>query len=307
MLDEFIWGRVRRISPEAPVPVVDVTEETYHLGGAGNVASNIRALEGIPIPLGVIGNDTGADHVLALLAEHGIDPSGLVRDSRPTTRKTRIIARSQQTSQQIVRADREIREATSDATTARLADAFFAMLGSVNAVIVSDYGKGVVHAGLLSRILPVARDKGVPVFLDPKNPHADYYRPITMIKPNHREAEQLSGLVIENPQQLEQAGRRLLERFECEYALITRGEDGMSLFHRNGSSHLPTFARDVFDGIGAGDTVIATFALAAAGGASMEESAVLANHAAGIVVGKIGAATVRGSELLADFDTRNRR
>jgi D-beta-D-heptose 7-phosphate kinase/D-beta-D-heptose 1-phosphate adenosyltransferase len=305
MLDEFIWGRVRRISPEAPVPVVDVTEETYHLGGAGNVAANIRALGGVPIPIGVIGQDAGAEQVLALMAEKGIESSGLARDSRPTTRKTRIIARSQQTSQQIVRADREIREAPNAATTARLAETFVGLLDGVSAVVISDYGKGVAHAALLSRILPAARKAGVAVFLDPKNPQADYYRPITMIKPNHREAEQLSGLTIENEQQLEEAGRRLLDKFECEYALITRGEDGMSLFHRQGSHHLPTFARDVFDGIGAGDTVIATLAVAHAGGATMEEAATLANHAAGIVVGKIGAATVRPSELLADFDARN--
>jgi D-beta-D-heptose 7-phosphate kinase/D-beta-D-heptose 1-phosphate adenosyltransferase len=305
MLDEFIWGRVRRISPEAPVPVVDVTEETYHLGGAGNVASNIRAMDGIPIPLGVIGKDAAAERVLSLMREKGIDAAGLVQDSRPTTLKTRIIARSQQTSQQIVRADRESRSAPNGEITSRLEETFLRLLTSIDAIVISDYDKGVASRALLTRILPAAREARVPVFLDPKNPHADYYRPITMIKPNQREAELLSGMVIENEKQLEQAGLRLLEKFDCDYALITRGEDGMSLFHRGGSQHLPTFARDVFDGIGAGDTVIATLALARAGGASMEEAAILANHAAGIVVGKIGAATANRSELLADFDARN--
>ncbi len=301
MLDEFIWGKVQRISPEAPVPVVEVLDETYHMGGSANVAANIRGLEGTPIPIGVLGRDSASDRVLDLLKQSGIEVSGLVRDERPTTLKTRIIAQNQQ----VVRTDRESRKALSPQINADLASAFLRHLPQAKAVIVSDYDKGVVNRELLSAILPKARNAGVPVFLDPKVPHADYYRPITLITPNQREAELLTGTAIEDERGLEDAGRKLLEKFECEYALITRGEEGMSLFSGSGSRHLPTFAREVFDVTGAGDTVIATLALARAGGATMEESAILANHAAGIVVGKVGIATVSQSELLTDFEARN--
>ncbi|HYR87123.1 MAG TPA: D-glycero-beta-D-manno-heptose-7-phosphate kinase [Terriglobia bacterium] len=301
MLDEFIWGKVHRISPEAPVPVVEVLEETYRLGGSGNVAANIRALDGTPIPIGVLGRDVASDRVHDLLKQSEIDVSGLFRDDRPTTLKTRILAHSQQ----VVRTDRESRQALSSKVTADLAAAFQRSLPQASAVVISDYDKGVVNRELLAAILPKAKEAGVPVLLDPKVHHADYYRPITLITPNQHEAELLTGLVIENELELEEAGRKLLQKFDCEYALITRGEEGMSLFNRSGSQHLPTFAREVFDVTGAGDTVIATLALARAGGATMEESAILANHAAGIVVGKVGTATVSRSELLSDFESRN--
>ena len=172
-------------------------------------------------------------------------------------------------------------------------------------MIVSDYDKGVANRALLSSILPQARAGRIPVFLDPKVHHADYYRPITAITPNHNEAELLTGIEINSLESLEDAGRKLLQKFDCDSALITRGEEGMSLFDRTGSHHLPTFAREVFDVTGAGDTVIATLALSHAAGATMEEAAILANHAAGIAVGKIGTATVTPAELLADFDSRN--
>jgi D-beta-D-heptose 7-phosphate kinase/D-beta-D-heptose 1-phosphate adenosyltransferase len=305
MLDEFIWGKVARISPEAPVPVVEVLDETYRLGGSGNVAANIRSLEGTPIPIGIIGSDPAADRILDSLKSSGIDTSGLVRTDRPTTLKTRIIAHNQQ----VVRADRESKKPLSSSISGDLTSLFLQYLSKAAAVIVSDYGKGVVNREMLSTILPKARSAGIPVFLDPKVHQAEHYRPITLITPNHREAELLTDTSIDSESSLEEAGRKLLEKFDCEYALITRGEEGMSLFTRTsngaGSHHLPTFAREVFDVTGAGDTVIATLALAWAGGATMEESAVLANHAAGIVVGKVGTATVSRSELLADFEARN--
>ncbi len=301
MLDEFIWGKVRRISPEAPVPVVEVLDETYRLGGSGNVAANIRALDGTPIPVGVAGGDSAAERVAELMTQHGIAASALVRANRPTTLKTRIIAHNQQ----VVRTDRESRKPLTPQLNGELAAAFLKHLPTANAIIVSDYDKGVVNRDLLSAILPKAKEAGIPVFLDPKVHHADYYRPITLITPNQREAELLTGMAIDGERTLEEAGQALLRKFECEYALITRGEEGMSLFNGSESHHLPTFAREVFDVTGAGDTVIATLALARAGGATMEESAVLANHAAGIVVGKVGTATVSRSELLSDFETRN--
>lgn len=307
MLDEFIWGKVRRISPEAPVPVVDVTEETYRLGGSGNVAANVRALDGNPISVGIIGRDSAGDRVVSLMEQLGIETASVIRNDRPTTLKTRIIAHHQQ----VVRADREAKQPISSEIVAELASVFMKQLPNAGAVIVSDYDKGVVNRDLLAEILPQARSRTVPVFLDPKVHHADYYRPITMITPNQNEAEFLSGLSIRDQRSLELAGRRLIEKFGCEYALITRGEDGMSLFTSSleakgpSSQHLPTFAREVFDVTGAGDTVIATLALANAAGAAMDECAMLANHAAGIVVGKIGTATVNCSELLSDFVHRN--
>lgn len=301
MLDEFIWGKVRRISPEAPVPVVEVARETYLLGGAGNVAANIRALDGVPIPVGVVGRDFAAERVIELFGAKGIESSSLLRDERPTTLKTRIIAHGQQ----IVRADRESKLPLTAARIFELSAAFLRALPNAGAIVISDYDKGVVNKDLLARILPEAERAGVPVFLDPKVPHADYYRPITLITPNQREAELLTGMSIENPAQLEEAGRRLLQKFDCPFALITRGDEGMSLFSKGKSEHLPTFAREVFDVTGAGDTVIATLALARAGGATVEEAAILANHAAGLVVGKVGVATVGRQELLGDFDSRN--
>src|SRR5678816_3975701 len=238
MLDEFIWGKVRRISPEAPVPVVEVARESYHLGGAGNVAANIGALGAKPIPVGLVGEDRAAERLSELLWTNGIEPSGLVSEAgRPTTLKTRIIAHNQQ----IVRADRENRTPLSDERNAALLQSFRKSLPSCSAVIVSDYDKGVVNRQLLSQVLPLAQQAGIPVLLDPKVHHADYYRPITLITPNHREAELLTGMSIDSDSQLEAAGRKLLEKFECPYALITRGEEGMSVFSKEGSHHLPTF------------------------------------------------------------------
>ena len=276
-------------------------DETYRLGGSGNVAANIQELGGKAIPLGIVGRDAASDRISELLNKAAIETYGLIRADRPTTVKTRILAHSQQ----VVRTDRESRKPVSAETNGDLASLFTQFLPNTAAVIVSDYDKGVVNRELMTTILPKARQLGIPVFLDPKVHHADYYRPITLITPNHHEAELLSGLAIDNEAALEEAGQRLLEKFDCEYVLITRGEEGMSLFDRSGSHHLPTFAREVFDVTGAGDTVIAALALARTGGATMQESAVLANHAAGIVVGKVGTATVSRSELISDFEARH--
>ncbi len=209
MLDEFIWGKVGRISPEAPVPVVDVIEETYRLGGSGNVAANVRALEGNPISVGVVGHDSAGDRVLSLMEELGIDTAGIVRSDRATTLKTRIIAHHQQ----VVRADREAKQPIGREVVAELSAVFMKQLPNAAAVIVSDYDKGVVNRDLLTEILPQARSRNVPVFLDPKVHHADYYRPITMITPNQNEAEFLTGLSIRDQLSLEQVGRKLIEKF----------------------------------------------------------------------------------------------
>ena len=253
------------------------------------------------MPIGVVGRDAASNRIGDLLEQAGIETYGLVRADRPTTVKTRIVAHNQQ----VVRTDRESKKPLSAEINTDLDILFTQFLRGAAAVIVSDYDKGVINRDLLTIILPKACAAGIPVFLDPKVHHADYYKPITAITPNHHEAELLTGLSISTEKTLDEAGRRLLQKFDCEYALITRGEEGMSLFHRGGSHHLPTFAREVFDVTGAGDTVIATLALARAAAATMEESAVLANHAAGIVVGKVGTATVSRSELVSDFEARN--
>jgi rfaE bifunctional protein kinase chain/domain len=293
MLDEFTWGRVRRISPEAPVPVVEVDSDTYRPGGCANVSANVKALGGHPLTVGVIGRDDAADKLKALLNESEIDSHLLIEDDRPTTLKTRIMAHGQQ----VVRTDREDRSPLASAVIETLSKQFLSALEDADAVVVSDYDKGVVNAALLGAVLPGAEQAGVPVFLDPKVHHADYYRPVTLMTPNHRETELLSGMAIGDQSSLEEAGRALRERFGCPYFLITRGEDGMSLFDATDVHHIPASTREVFDVTGAGDTVIATLALAHASGATMKEAAWLANYAAGVVVGIVGTATLTQSEL----------
>jgi len=301
MLDEFIWGRVRRISPEAPVPVVEVDRQTLALGGAGNVVSNLVTLGATPTPIGVLGADAGADRLRDAFSELGVRADRLVVDAaRPTTVKTRIIAHSQQ----VVRADRESRAPVSSETEARVIEAFSNEIETADAVVVSDYGKGLLTPGLLSQALTAARQRGLIVCLDPKMRNFVHYQPVTVITPNNQEAAEASGILIEGEQTLTEAGRKLIASIDARAVLITRGEEGMALFVRGGQggadvTHIPTVAREVYDVTGAGDTVIATLALALAGGASLEEAAVLANHAAGVVVGKVGTASVTRDELLA--------
>ena len=301
MLDDFIWGRVSRISPEAPVPVVDVESQTFRAGGCANVAANVRALGGHPLTVGVIGRDDAGRRLKVLLAELGIDAGYLVDDDRHTTLKTRIVAHGQQ----VVRTDREDRLPVGSNVVEALTRQFDKVLDEVAIIVVSDYDKGVVNEELLERVLPRAKQAGVPVFLDPKVHHADYYRPVTMMTPNSREAELLSGMAIRDRGSLVEAGNKLLERFECPFVLITRGEDGMSLFGRDAAHDIPASALEVFDVTGAGDTVIATMAIAHAAGATMEEAAWLANDAAGVVVGKIGTASLTRFELTHAIESRS--
>ncbi len=297
MLDEFIWGRVRRISPEAPVPVVEVERETLALGGAGNVVSNLVALRAAPIPLGIVGADANADRLRSAFDALGVKSEGLLVDeARPTTLKTRIIAHNQQ----VVRADRESRRAISREVEDRVIERFRSEIESADAVVVSDYNKGLLTATLLARALEIGRERGRIVCLDPKMRSFDHYQPVTVITPNNQEAAEASGVMIEDEASLIEAGQRLLGSLDCRAVLITRGEEGMTLFtHGEDVTHIPTVAREVYDVTGAGDTVIATLALALSSDASLAEAAMLANHAAGVVVGKLGTATVTGEELLA--------
>jgi rfaE bifunctional protein kinase chain/domain len=309
MLDEFVWGRVGRISPEAPVPVVEVAEESFHLGGAGNVAASVRALGGRAALAGVVGEDEAGQRVLGALFAAGVE-SRLVLPSpeRPTTIKTRIIAHGQQ----VVRTDREDSSDVPDWTVERLVEGLRGEIAATDAVVVSDYQKGVVTPALLRRVLPLARRGRRPVLVDPKLRHFRLYRGATVVTPNQLEAEQATGVRLQGPESLEAAGRRILKVLDCRAALITRGEQGMSLFERGKPPlHVPAAAREVFDVTGAGDSVIATLALALAAGATLPEAAALANAAAGVVVAKVGTAQATPDEVLAAVQgtarTRGRR
>ena len=297
MLDEFIWGQVTRVSPEAPVPVVAVTRESQHVGGAGNVARNVRALCGEALLVGVVGRDAAAQRILSELEAAGVRAALVAaEDGRPTTVKTRIIAHQQQ----IVRADRECTDAVGAAVERALVARVLESLPGSAGVVVSDYQKGVVTPRVMRAIVQAARRRHLPVLVDPKVRHFRLYRHATLVTPNQQEAEQAAGLRIRSEADLAAAAARLIKMLACQGLLITRGEQGMSLFrpgHR--PAHVPTFAREVYVVTGAGDTVVATLALALAAGARVEEAALLANCAAGVVVAKVGTATASPAEVLA--------
>jgi len=296
MLDRFIWGAVSRISPEAPVPVVEIKTESTRLGGAANVASNVRSLGGIPIPVGIVGSDLEGDSLREEFRALGSPVGGLVVDKgRPTSVKTRIIAHHQQ----VCRTDREDRSPLSAAAQSRVAEKFRAALTSTDAVIVSDYAKGLISPALLRRTLPLAKAAGKVVCIDPKMRNFAVYRPATVITPNTAEAEHASGITISDKRDLLRAGKKILSESGIEHLLVTRGEEGMALFESGTRvTCIPTVAKEVFDVTGAGDTVISTLALSLVAGLSILESAVLSNIAAGIVVGKLGTASVTPEELI---------
>jgi rfaE bifunctional protein kinase chain/domain len=299
MLDSFIWGEVSRISPEAPVPVVEVREESQLLGGSANVAHNVAGLGGKAAVAGVIGNDHAGRLLLRLFEEISVSTAGLIsEDDRPTTVKTRIIARHQQ----VVRFDREWRAALKEDTVNRILSYIQEDIPNLDGIIVSDYAKGVVTREFLDRLRHMVSGSRVPVVVDPKVQHADLYRSFTMVTPNNHEASQMSGIEIRDEETLIRAGKSLLQQLECESVLITRGKDGMSLFQCDGQIvHIPTVAQRVFDVTGAGDTVIAAVTLGIVAGLSREDAALLANLAAGIVVGEVGTAAISSDQLLAIF------
>jgi len=301
MLDEFVWGDVTRISPEAPVPVVDIRRESVHLGGAANVLANLRALGVRATLVGVVGADRAGERVRTELREAGAhEPdANLITDvSRPTTLKTRIIAHNQL----VVRADRERRAPVDGPVEERLVAALRRLLKEAEALIVSDYDKGAVTPYVLGEILPAAEAAGVPVLVDPKLRNFDSYRPATLVTPNHHEALRVTNTEDDTDVGMASAARLIRERLGCSSVLITRGERGMMLLEEGGEpTYVPTAAREVYDVTGAGDTVIATLAASLAAGAALVEAAMLANHAAGLVVGKVGTATATAEELLASF------
>jgi rfaE bifunctional protein kinase chain/domain len=295
ILDQYIWGPVSRISPEAPVPVVNVSSETLQLGGAANVSNNIRSLGGRVDLCGVIGTDEAGRKFTDVLRSYGMGNDGVLIDrDRPTTRKTRIVAHNQP----LVRFDVERCHAISGVLEARISRYVAACIRSVAAVVVSDYAKGVITARVMADVTALADRHKIPVIVDPKVGHIGYYKGVTVLTPNHLEAMQAAGLQGEDENTLLEAGRQLQQRLGCRAVLITRGERGMSLFEEGGHVlHIPTVARQVFDVTGAGDTVVATLALALAAGAPMRQAAKLANYAGGIVVGMLGTGTVTPAQL----------
>lgn len=295
MLDRFLWGRVDRISPEAPVPVVRLEKETTKLGGAANVAANIRALGAEVVLFGIRGRDEAGQQLCDILDQRGIDAGGLVElEDRPTTIKTRIIAHNQQ----VVRTDREDDAPANGDLVDQLLERLQAA-GPFDGYILSDYGKGVLTHKALKAFIAVAADQARPIVVDPKKGDYSQYRGVTSLTPNQKEAEQSCALSIVDAQSLEAAGERLLERTAAEAVLITRGEHGMALYQKDGQQHhLPTEATTVYDVTGAGDTVIAVYSTALAGGAAFAHAAALANHAAGVAVRELGTAAVTAEQLL---------
>jgi D-glycero-beta-D-manno-heptose-7-phosphate kinase len=298
MLDEFVWGDVTRISPEAPVPVVDIRRESVHLGGAANVLANLIALGALSSVIGVVGRDAAGERLRATLRETSglqTDDYLVMDESRPSTVKTRIIAHNQL----VVRADRERRTPVDAGTEDRLISALQGAIKEADAFVVSDYDKGAVTPRVLNEVLPLAYERGLPVLVDPKIRNFDAYRPATLVTPNHHEALRLTNSEDDTDEGLRCAARVIRERLGCDGVLITCGERGMMLLESsNEPVYVETMAREVYDVTGAGDTVIATLAASLAAGASMLEAAILANHAAGIVVGKVGTATATADELV---------
>ena len=301
MLDEYVIGSVSRISPESPVPIVEHQSRYSTLGGAGNVVMNIRSLGGAPVPFGLVGNDVPGHTIKRLLQEEPNITADyiLVDPARPTTLKTRIIAHHQQ----LLRIDSESKAAMSADMRARMLASVRSALPQLGALVVSDYDKGVVNRPVFEDLLRTCVEAAVPVILDPKAFDLTAVGPITVITPNEKEAEKFSGCRIDSDRSAEVAGRALLEHTGARNILITRGEHGMSLISAEGSiSHMPTQSKEVYDVTGAGDTVVAVLALALSAGATVLDAARLANMAAGIVVGKMGTATVTLEELQSALD-----
>lgn len=306
ILDQFIWGRVQRISPEAPVPVVEFDHESYMPGGAANVARNLTALGVKTFLISVIGQDEAGHKLRKLLVESGVDCGGLVKHStRQTSIKTRIIAQRQQ----VTRLDRETREELDLDTARELLAVLESQLIGADAVIVSDYGKGVITQWLLDEIRTRCRARGIWLSLDPKPARRLNLQQLSLITPNRQEALSLAGMSelqmtsLGSDSLLREVASKIMTQLKPALLLITLGEHGMLLCQRGHEPlHIPTVAREVFDVSGAGDTVIACFTAAIVAGASPVEAAVISNHAAGVVVGRLGTAVVTTGELLESFE-----
>lgn len=293
MLDKYIWGDVIRISPEAPVPVVEVKKDTSCFGGAGNASHNLETLGAFPLLVGVVGDDPEGEWI----KKNVPDNRGIFTDKkRPTTMKTRIIAHHQQ----VVRVDYEKASPISTLTEERIFN--FIKTERYDGILISDYNKGLLTKSLMKKVLPLAKKRKMPVFVDPKVKHFHLFTPVTLVTPNHFEAEKIVHHECHTDAQVEKACQKILMRISARYIILKRGEQGLTVFERGKrATHIPTIAKEVFDVTGAGDTVNATAALALLSGASILEAAILANAAAGIVVGKIGTAAVTPEELMESF------
>ena len=297
MVDHFIWGKVSRISPEAPVPVVDVQKDSVLLGGCANVLNSIYAMGGKVYVTGVIGADDIGQGLINALRSRKIDPAGIVVEKgRPTTLKTRVVAHGQQ----VVRFDNESRKPIPKASIQKILDYVKSLHKKIGAIVVSDYSKGVISRELIEGIKSIVKDSNIFICLDPKQSDFSIYQGVHVITPNHHEAQRAVGMEINNSDDLMLLGEKLLKKFDFKALLVTRGEEGMSLFEKRRKiehTYFPAQAKEVYDVTGAGDTVIGVLALALAAQADLKEATCLANHAAGIVVGKVGTATVSQEEL----------
>lgn len=302
MLDKYVYGTISRISPEAPVPVVDIDKTEYRLGGAANVANNIKALDAEPVLIGVIGNDYDSKHYLDVMKILGLSAAGIIKDnSRPTTAKTRVIAHSQH----VLRVDSEIKDDVSDNTRRKIIEFFTKNVKNFAAVILQDYNKGVLTKEMISEIISLSRKFKKPIYVDPKFHNFFEFRDVTVFKPNRKETADILAMKIDGEESVKEAGRILIDKLNCEYLVLTRGEKGMMLFDKEKNKtvilNIPTKARRVADVSGAGDTVISTIAVMLAGGANIIEAVMLANQAAGIVCEEVGIIPIYKNALIDSY------
>lgn len=300
IMDEYFWGNVTRISPEAPVPIVEVTKETRTLGGAANVIHNLATLGSNSIICGIIGEDLPGYEIQNMVEKIGMTTNGIIKEpDRPTSIKTRVVAQSQQ----VVRFDRESRQDINASSINDLLDFIGQKLNEIDAIVVSDYGKGVISSTMMKELRSLVSNSDIIIAVDPKIGNFKYYHDVHIITPNHHEASSFCGFEITDRDSLMKAGKKMLYELKCRSVLITQGKDGMTLFENSGEIfHIPTIAKKVYDVTGAGDTVIATIALGLATGLGLKSSAVLSNLAAGIVVGEVGTTTISTENLLKVID-----
>ncbi|MBI5206436.1 MAG: D-glycero-beta-D-manno-heptose-7-phosphate kinase [Candidatus Firestonebacteria bacterium] len=299
MLDEYYWGNVNRVSPEAPVPIVKYISKNNILGGATNVANNIITLGGDPLLIGIAGDDYYGKTLTSVIKKRGINTEGIIKDeSRITTVKTRIIAHNQQ----MLRIDREDTLPINNSIKNRIIKIIKKNLKTLDGVLISDYAKGVITFELLEELIPLLNDNNIFIAVDPQVKHFSEYKNVSILTPNNYEAGQGIGIEIVDQKTLIEAGRKIMRKLKCKSLLITQGEDGMTLFDNSDKiTHIPTVAKHVYDVTGAGDTVISTFILCISSGASLLESAFISNHAAGIVVGEVGTSTITLAQLKKEF------
>lgn len=300
MIDHYVWGAVSRISPEAPVPVVEVESESVRLGGAANVAHNITSLGAQALLIGVVGDDANGAELIRILNSASTASDGIIVDpTRPTTKKTRVIAHNQH----VVRIDSELKKDIDESVQKKILTVLENNIHSIDGMIIEDYNKGVVVKELIHAIIDLAQRHNKIITIDPKFNNFFEYKHATVFKPNVKETEEVLGKKLKTETDVIEAGKILLERLSAEYVLLTRSEKGMSLFEQNGTvSHIPTHAREVADVSGAGDTVIATLTAMLASGANIHEAATLANIAGGIVVGEVGIVPILPEQLLAAIE-----